>query len=90
MENHYAVHGIKKLLEDLPPLRVKKNPIVAAIVGFCFGGLGLGLYLQSWKDGVYPILVLILLSLVFPGIGTVTALIMTSVWGFVRAADSSD
>jgi hypothetical protein len=88
--SHLASHGIKELVKDLPPLKKKKNPVVAALAGFFLGGIGLGLYLQSWKDCVYPILIFILLSLVFPGIGTLAALALTSVWGFVRALDSGD
>jgi hypothetical protein len=85
---HHALHVVKVLWEDLPPLRKKKNPFIAAFAGFFFGGIGLGIYFQSWKDAVYPILGLVLLSIAFPAIGTVTALILTAVWGFARAANS--
>ncbi|MGA3237423.1 MAG: hypothetical protein ABSG03_14060 [Bryobacteraceae bacterium] len=90
MSNHHAAHGIKALLEDLPPLRKKKNPLIAALAGFFLGGVGLGLYLQSWKDCVYPILVFILLSIIFPGVGTIAALFFAAIWGFARASGSSD
>lgn len=48
-EAHVA-HGIHALLADLPPIREKKNPLVAGVLGFLFGGIGLGLYFGSWKD----------------------------------------
>ncbi len=85
---HHVAHGIKALLEDLPPIREKKNPLIAGILGFLFGGVGLGLYFQSWKDFFYPILVMIGLSIIIPGLGTIVAIIFTTIWGIVRAANS--
>jgi hypothetical protein len=86
--NHAVGHGIKHLLKDLPRLERKKNPFIAGMLGFFFGGVGLGLYFQSWKDFVYPVLIFIGLSIVFPGLGTLTAIIFTAIWGVVRAVDS--
>jgi hypothetical protein len=34
----------------MKPLKSRKSPVVAAILAFLFGGLGLGLYLRSWRD----------------------------------------
>lgn len=86
---HYP-HWIQGLLEDLPPLE-KKNPIVAAIVGFFFGGIGVGLYFQSWKDGVYLVIVFFLLSALlapFIILGPFLALLFAAGWGAFRAANS--
>ena len=34
----------------MKPLKSRKSPVVAAVLAFMFGGLGLGLYLRSWRD----------------------------------------
>jgi hypothetical protein len=86
--DHLITHGIKYLLGDLPTIREKKNPIIAGILGFLFGGIGLGLYFQSWKDFLYPILVMIGLTIIIPGIGMIVAIILTTFWGIFRAANS--
>jgi hypothetical protein len=86
-EAHVA-HGIHALLADLPPIREKKNPLVAGVLGFLFGGIGLGLYFGSWKDFLYPILTLLGLAIVLPGIGIVVGVLLTTIWGIVRAANS--
>jgi hypothetical protein len=78
---------IEKLFE-IPPVKKAKSPLVAALLGFWLSGIGLGLYLRSWRDGVFPILGLIVLSRVFPGSGTILAMALTSIWGFLRACDS--
>jgi len=87
---HYP-HWIQKLIEDLPPLKVKKNPLLAGILGFLFGGLGIGLYFQSWKDGVYLVVVFLMLSFLLAPlvvVGPLIALLFAGVWGFARAANS--
>lgn len=86
--NHAVAHGIKGLLENLPPIKEKKNPLIAGVLGFLFGGIGLGLYFRTWQDFVFPVLIFIGLSIIFPVLGTGAAIILTTIWGIVRAADS--
>ena len=86
--DHIFIHGMKALLEDLPPIKEEKNPLIAGILGLLFGGVGLGLYFQSWKDFLYPILIMIILSILIPGLGTIAAVILTTLWGLFRACDS--
>lgn len=88
---HHYPHLIQKLLEDLPPLRQKKNPVIAGILGFLFGGLGIGLYFQSWKDGIYLVIVFFLLSILLAHlvvVGPFLALCFASLWGVIRASSS--
>jgi hypothetical protein len=93
------VHGVPKaialLWKDLP--RVDgRNRWIAAIIGFLFGGLGLGLYFWSWKDFLYPILVLVLLLIGFdfilPVVGAAPAWFVGGIfaagWGFARVSNS--
>ena len=90
---HAAKHFREHLFEDLPRLKKKKNPAVAALLGFFFGGIGLGLYFGSWKDGVYPALVwimgVVLLGILFPFLGVVPGWLLAAIfaagWGIERA-----
>jgi TM2 domain-containing membrane protein YozV len=50
----------KKTIDNLKPVK-KKNPLVAALVGFFFGPFGIGIYLESWRDFFICLGVLILL-----------------------------
>ena len=84
----HVAHGIKALWEDLPPIREKKHPLLAGIIGFMFGGIGLGLYFQSWKDFLYPVLAWVALAIVIPGLGLILAAIFSATWGAARAANS--
>jgi len=88
---HHYPHFIHKLLEDLPPIKEKKNPVLAGILGFLFGGIGLGIYFQSFKDFLYPVLVFLMLSVLLAPllvVGPFLALLFASGWGVVRALGS--
>lgn len=74
---------MKGLKEDLPDV-THKNTLLAGFLGFLFGGIGLGLYFQSWRDFLFPILLFVFLSLIFPVIGTGVAILITSGWGIIR------
>jgi hypothetical protein len=97
VSNHQQIHGggklIGSLIGDLPTI-YDKSPVIAGIIGFCFGGLGLGLYFQSWKDFVYPLVifflsVLIMGSVVLPVIGVLPGWLLGAIlsagWGVWRA-----
>jgi hypothetical protein len=45
-----TVKGAKEEIDKMSPLPKKKSPILAAIIGFLFGPIGVGLYFQSWRD----------------------------------------
>ena len=86
--DHHIAHGIKELVSHLPPLRTRKNPVIAGLLGFLFGGVGLGLYLGTWSDFFVPILVFMGLSFIFPVLGTLAAIAFATGWGVVRAINS--
>jgi hypothetical protein len=88
--NHAIGHGIKEALTRLPPIRDKKNPLIAGLLGFLLGGLGLGLYFRSWADFIVPILVFMGLSIMIPGLGSVAAILFATGWGVVRALASGE
>jgi uncharacterized membrane-anchored protein YitT (DUF2179 family) len=35
------------LMDNLPALQSEKNPVLAGLIGFLFGGIGLGIYLRG-------------------------------------------
>jgi hypothetical protein len=73
-----------KIIEDLPPIPEKKNPVIAGILGFLFGGIELGLYFQTWKDFLYPVIVFVMLSILLAPlvvVGPFFALVFAAVWG---------
>ena len=46
---HLAKHT-SEALKELEPLQQRKNPVIAFVLGFLLQGIGVGLYLESWKD----------------------------------------
>jgi len=86
--------AIGALIKDLPRIHGKSR-VLAGIIGFAFGGLGLGLYFWSWRDFLYPILVFILAVLVagtfiLPVLGVAPGWLVGSLfasgWGIWRAS----
>lgn len=86
---HVAKHAAESI-EKLPKLPEKKNPIIAAILGICFGAIGIGLYFQSWKDFWVCIGLLIFLLICIPGVGAIPGWISAAVYGFYRATTSNE
>lgn len=51
------------ILNKLPVLRKRKIPSLAFVIGFLFGGIGLGLYFRSFIDFLAPLALILALSL---------------------------
>jgi len=77
------------LLKSLPALKKSKNPTLAAIIGFLFGGIGLGIFFLSFTDFVLPILVVIILAAVLKAAGWIVGAAFAGLYGFVRASESN-
>ena len=76
----------------MQPLKQKKDPVVAAVLGFALGGLGLGLYFRSWTDFFMPILIWITIMVL--GVPTGEVLLLTApffcaAYGYRRAKASN-
>ena len=87
---------IFKLLDKLPPLHGTKSAGVAAVLGFVFGGIGLGIYLRSFVDFLFPIALVITASVLSTGfaqldpqIGVLAGSIVASLWGYFRVENSN-
>lgn len=79
----------KKLLADMPHCGKVKNPALAAALGFLCGGIGLAIYLRTWRDTALIVGLILLFGLTMPGIGVVIACVIVGVYGFVRVWNSN-
>jgi hypothetical protein len=77
---HSAFRKVLGIAEELPALKSKKDPVIAAVAGFALGGIGLGLYLQSWLDFLMPGLILISLVIVSTFTAGLPLLFVPVVW----------
>lgn len=57
----HVLGELKKDMEKAAPLKEKKNVLTAAVVGFLFGPIGIGIYMGSWRDFFTCLIVLVLL-----------------------------
>jgi len=74
----------------LPSPRKKRSPAAAAIVGFLFGGIGLGLYFRSVLDFLIPVLcaiasVAVGAAAVSGRLGYLAGALIAARWGYYRA-----
>jgi hypothetical protein len=74
----------------MPALRRKRNPTTAAIIGFCFGGIGLGIYFASFIDFLIPIVITIGMFAVLSQFGVIAGAIVAATWGYFRAVRSNE
>jgi predicted PurR-regulated permease PerM len=78
------------LLDKLPVLNSRKEPVVACIVGIVFGFIGVGIYLWSFTDFLIPLLFLIVLSIIIPFFGTVPGWIFAGLYAYFRVVNSNE
>src|SRR3954451_17623208 len=88
--------AIFTIMDRLAPLHKTKSTGVAALLGFLLGGIGLGIYLRSFVDFVFPIALVIgasTLSTGFanldPQVGVFAGAIIASLWGYFRVENSN-
>jgi len=77
------------LFDRLPAFSKRKDPALALILGLLLGGIGLGIYLRSWLDAIFPLIVVILLSVKFPSGGVLYGAAIAGVWGCLRVLSSN-
>jgi hypothetical protein len=87
------IGGILSIADESEPLAEKKNPALAAAIGFVSGGIGLGLYLRSWRDFLIPFG--ILFAVLVLGVVTVEVLSLATpfIWatyGYRRVIASNE
>jgi hypothetical protein len=80
------------LIGNMKPLEREKDPAVACLIGFFFGGVGLGIYFKSFVDFLMPIgvtLALYALNGVFGNAGWFIGAIVAGLYGYYRALTSN-
>ena len=87
---------IFKMLDRLAVLHEIKNAGLAAVLGFLFGGIGLGIYFRSFVDFLFPVALVITASVLSTGfaqldpqIGFLAGSIVASLWGYFRVENSN-
>lgn len=80
---------LTSFLSKLPVLHKDKNVSVAAILGFLFGGIGLGLYTWSLLDFAICILVAIIAGAILHVGGVLVGAAFAGVYGVLRVIDSN-
>lgn len=89
---HSIVGGLFRIAEDSEPLTEQKNPILAAAIGFVSGGVGLGIYLRSWRDFLIPfglLLLVLVLGIVTLEVLSVTTPFIWAAYGYRRVVASN-
>lgn len=86
---------MESLMKLLPPLGARKNPTIAAIVGFVFGGIGIAIYCASLPDVFVCVLWVFLMVATLPadifsfGLPYVITVLATAAYGYLRVSASN-
>jgi hypothetical protein len=81
---------IAQTMNPLPPLRTRKRPWLAFVLGFLLSGVALGIYFRSWVDLIVPTVVWLVL-IVTPGdAGFWAGAVIGGLWGFLRAINANE
>ena len=95
-QNHIpksVVRSAFAVADKMEPLKKKKDPTIAAICGGALGGVGLGIYLESWLDFFVPwcmLLVLLVFAAPTAGMSTVCVPVFWAVYGYRRVKASNE
>jgi hypothetical protein len=85
-----TLKSVGSVLGRLPPLKKRKNPSLACVIGFLTGGIGLGLYFWSIVDVLIPVAIALLLLKVVGPAGILGGALVAALYGYARAATSND
>jgi hypothetical protein len=85
---HHTAHALHTACEKLPAFRDKKSPLAAAVIGFCFGFIGIGFYFRSWRD--FLVCLIIFIPLAITGVGAPVGWCLAGLYGFLRAYTSNE
>jgi len=91
-ERRYQMRAVERCRMGwlMPTVKTKKSRFIAALIGFLFGGIGLGLYFRTLFDFLYPTLMFFIMLLVSPPHAIFCVPFMAAWWGMMRAKDSCD
>jgi hypothetical protein len=80
------------VFNQLPPINRRRNPQIAALIGFLLGGIGLAIYFRSFVDFIVPVAMVVLLvafSAGFSELGWFGGAILAGGYGYLRASRSN-
>lgn len=79
------LESIESMMRKLPPPAPGKSANVACLLGLLFGGIGLGIYLKTVVDFVFPVALAVLASVIFgPEAGWVGGALVAGMYGYFR------
>lgn len=88
---------IARIMNPLQPVRTRKTPWLAFVLGFLFSGIALGIYFRSWVDLIVPTVVWAVgigLDNAFPTVlgdaGFWAGAVIGGLWGLLRAVNSNE
>jgi hypothetical protein len=80
---------VEALLHQLPPFSQRRNPTIAAVMGFALGGIGLAIYLRSFIDFIVPLLLGVVMIHFVGDVGWLAGAALASAWGYARVTVSN-
>lgn len=87
---HAAQHLSHLGHEMEKPLKAKKNALLAAVLGFFFGAIGLAIYLRSLKDFFIPLALFLILTAFLNCPGIFMACLFSAGYGAIRVIMSNE
>ena len=81
---------IAQIMSPLPPLRERKRPWLAFVLGFLLGGIALGIYFRSWVDLIGPTVIWLVLIATPGDAGFWAGAVVGGLWGFLRAVNANE
>ena len=81
---------IARIMNPLRPLRARKTPWLAFVLGFLFSGIALGIYFRSWVDLVVPTIIWLVLIATPGDAGFWDGAVIGGLWGLLRAVNSNE
>ncbi len=92
MSNVHFVHAASHLFKHsktMPSVGSGKSPLLAFIMGFVFGPLGVGLYLRSPLDGFLSLCMVLIGAFLTVGIGAPVFWCLCGAWAAVRVHNAN-
>ena len=81
---------IARIMNPLRPLRARKTPWLAFVLGFLFSGIALGIYFRSWVDLVVPTIIWLVLIATPGDAGFWVGAVIGGLWGLLRAVNLNE
>lgn len=86
---HNANH-LAHAVQHAPPLKEKKSPLVAFVLGFLFGPFGVGIYTRSWMDFFVCLVAVLCITVGTGGCAALFAWCLAGAYGALRVHFSNE